>query len=295
MSEHDSILINTSKRIIKIENALSSFLLTGTDKIRNGYGNGDCVLIDFNNRLFAVSDATERHPSASRQILGRLRKHLSENDVIPDNINEWQNIINSLFSLQEYHFKATFSCVAFNRSEEGLYAYIMHGGDSQIMVIDCVDREIRYSTKPDMNFAGRSTELNDVTSIRINSQRDRILLATDGFNDVMNLIRTGENGTIPDILLSTDVHEIAESIYNIMTETDRRNRSRHEYDDIAVIVIDPGTLYNGHTRSILMGGTMPNDEVLFNATISSRSNSTWISDTDWQLYESMFNNLGITV
>lgn len=64
--------INPFKRCIQHPHVMSAMLKTGTDKIHNGFGNGDCILVDLSRNLYAVSDATERFPWGSRTLLARL-------------------------------------------------------------------------------------------------------------------------------------------------------------------------------------------------------------------------------
>ena len=72
MKETGEIEINASQRTVKCGNAVCGSIITGTDKIRSGYGNGDCLYLDFMHGVFAVADATERFPWASRDLLNRL-------------------------------------------------------------------------------------------------------------------------------------------------------------------------------------------------------------------------------
>ncbi len=37
--------------MLSMDGRAGAILVTGTDKIRSGYGNGDCVLLDFRHRV----------------------------------------------------------------------------------------------------------------------------------------------------------------------------------------------------------------------------------------------------
>jgi hypothetical protein len=65
------LMLNPYRRTICLEGRLGACLVTGTEKIRCGYGNGDCLLLDFRHRLFAVADASERFPQASHLLVER--------------------------------------------------------------------------------------------------------------------------------------------------------------------------------------------------------------------------------
>ena len=62
IKESPTVEINPSKRILKLPGALCGGISTGSDKIRSGYGNGDCLYFDFEHLVFAVADGSERFP-----------------------------------------------------------------------------------------------------------------------------------------------------------------------------------------------------------------------------------------
>jgi len=141
-----------------MEGRAGAFLATGTDKVRSGYGNGDCVLMDFAHSVFALSDSTERHARASRELLERLRTAVAESGT-PAGIGEWRAMVNGVFSRQEYRHKATFSCVGLAERNGALTLTALNGGDSAIIVINVTERRVEYMSRPDMYFAGRSREI----------------------------------------------------------------------------------------------------------------------------------------
>ncbi len=83
-----NIQINCAKRAIIVPGQASACLITGTDKLENGYGNGDCLLLDLDNLFLAVSDSSDRWPTASRSFLGRLAKNLSQAPAPPETRDE---------------------------------------------------------------------------------------------------------------------------------------------------------------------------------------------------------------
>jgi hypothetical protein len=118
MQKLRSIGINASKRILKIKKSICGGIITGTDKIRSGFGNGDCLFFDFDHMVFAVADGTERFPWASRDLLKRLSETLSRIGA-PVTAQGWKDLINGeVYSGQKYQHKTTFSCVAM-RSDRG--------------------------------------------------------------------------------------------------------------------------------------------------------------------------------
>ena len=160
MKESGEIEINASRRTLKCDNTVCGSIVTGTDKVRSGYGNGDCLYFDFNRGVFAIADATERFPWASRDLLNRLSETLARRGT-PDTARGWKELIDAeVYSAQKYQHKTTFSCVALRREGEGVGLVIVHGGDSVVTVMNSTDGSILYQTGPDMNFAGRSLEIH---------------------------------------------------------------------------------------------------------------------------------------
>src|SRR5512137_495004 len=151
-----AIEINPLKRTLRVEGALSGSIFTGTDKVRSGYGNGDCLYFDFGHRVFAVADGTERFPWASRDILCRLADSLATAGV-PETAAEWKSLINRrVYAGQKYQHKTTFSCVAFSGDGDEVTVKVAHGGDSRVVEIDSVTGRALFQTERNMVFAGRS-------------------------------------------------------------------------------------------------------------------------------------------
>ncbi len=118
--ESPTVEINPSKRILKLPGTLCGGISTGSDKIRSGYGNGDCLYFDFEHLVFAVADGSERFPWASRDLLNRVSERLAQSGV-PDTVSGWRDLINTeIYSEQKYQHKTTFSCVAIRPEGQGV-------------------------------------------------------------------------------------------------------------------------------------------------------------------------------
>ena len=127
--------------------AVCGGISTGTEKIRSGYGNGDCLYFDFEHMVFAVADGSERFPWASRDLLNRLSESLARSGV-PDTAGGWKELINTeVYSVQKYQHKTTFSCVAIRPAPEGVSLIISHGGDSVVTVMDSSTGSIMQSDR----------------------------------------------------------------------------------------------------------------------------------------------------
>jgi len=287
---YPTVEINPSKRILKLPGALCGGISTGSDKIRSGYGNGDCLYFDFEHMVFAVADGSERFPWASRDLLNRLSESLAKSGV-PDTVSGWRNLINTeIYSEQKYQHKTTFSCVAIRPEGEGVSLIITHGGDSVVTVMNSVTGSIIQQTGRDMNFAGRSKDIVDVTQYHTVDRDVRLLLSTDGFDDVWRFcLRQSLLGGASDVFARYPVDSICEMISGILQE----NSGRFEYDDIGFIIIDPYRTEQIEGTTVIMGGTRPYEEQQYLAEYSSGLNDQWLPDRKWNEFNEVFAWAGI--
>jgi hypothetical protein len=281
-----TIMINAMRRAVRVADAISTCIITGTDKIRSGYGNGDCIFLDFANRVFAVADGTERYPWASRSLLERLRL-LIAGEKIPESIEGWVECIGALYEGQEHHYKTTFSGVALSDHGRGLRVFVMHGGDSSVMIMNSSDRSITYRTTPNMNFAAKNTQV-DVSAHLLTEEQVRIVMATDGLNDVLKFSKQEESG-IPDMFLSAPVHEIGERLYHLL-----EGNGGKEYDDVGLIILNPFRVPPSDD-CIIIGGTSSHEEAQFYRDVSSRIHNRWIPDAEWRDNLDMLRIAGIQI
>jgi hypothetical protein len=292
IKESPTVEINPSKRILKLPGALCGGISTGTDKIRSGYGNGDCLYFDFEHLVFAVADGSERFPWASRDLLNRLSESLAQSGV-PDTVSSWKDLINTeIYSEQKYQHKTTFSCVAIRPEGEGVSLIITHGGDSVVTLMNCVTGSIIQQTGRDMNFAGRSKDIVDVTQYQTADRDIRVLLSTDGFDDVWKFcMRQSLLGGASDVFARYSVDNICEMISGILQE----NSGRFEYDDIGFIIIDPYRTERIVGTTVIMGGTRPYEEQQYQSEYALGSHDRWVPDGQWGKYDEVFAGAGIRV
>jgi hypothetical protein len=292
ITESQALVINPSRRILKMPGAMCGGISTGSDKIRSGYGNGDCLYFDFDHLVFAVADGSERFPWASRDLLSRLSDSLSRSGV-PDTVRGWKDMMNTeVYAEQKYQHKTTFSCVAIRREGEDVFLIISHGGDSVVTVMNSVTGSICRQTGRDMNFAGRSKEIVDVTRYHMTDREARVLLSTDGFDDVWRFcLRQSLLGGARDVFERYPVEDICEMISGILEE----NRDRFEYDDVGFILLDPHRLERIGKTAVMMGGTRPYEEKHYHSEYASGSHDRWVSDGEWGDHKDVFAGAGIQV
>jgi hypothetical protein len=292
MSKSQDIEINPARRILRWESALSGSIFTGTEKIRSGYGNGDCLFFDFYHRVFALADGSERFSRASREILSRLSQELSLNGV-PGTAGEWKSLINSrIYPAQKYQHKTTFSCVAIRGDENGIVLIIAHGGDSTVMVVDSENGEVLFQTDRNMVFAGRSQEIVDVIEYPVTSHNIRVIISSDGLEDLSRFCsRQLFPFHFPEACVTLPVDRICERMERVLGE----NSGLFEHDDIALIALDPFQLFSMPARNVLIGGTQPYEEKLFRMGVGVGDLDLWGPHEIWASAEMSFAVSGITL
>lgn len=274
-------MLNPYRRAICLPDKLGACLVTGTEKIRCGYGNGDCLLLDFHHRVFAVADAAERFPQASRLLLERLAAAIAETGP-PKDEDAFNALLDRVWSRQKYIHKTTLSCVVLVDGENGPAAMLANNGDSTITFLNPEDGEILFRTRADMNFAGRSKHPNAVTTQRLNGRRPAIVLATDGL--------AGIGGT-----LSSKITRSPHRIAHWIADRTRSPALPPEIDDIGAIALATDVpVREAHT--IIMGGTRPGKETDFLQSAGQKpAMDRWDAIEVWQQAPQLMDLAGIQI
>jgi len=274
-------MLNPYRRAICLPDKLGACLVTGTEKIRCGYGNGDCLLLDFHHRVFAVADATERFPQASRLLLERLAAAIAEAGP-PEDENTFNALLDRVWSRQKYIHKTTLSCVVLVDGNDGPAAMLANNGDSTITFLDPNEGQVLFRTRADMNFAGRSKHPNAVTTHHLNGCRPAIVLATDGLSGIGDMLSTQ---------ITRSPHRIARHI------TDRTGPPSQpaEIDDIGAIALATDVpVREAHT--IIMGGTRPGKETDFLQSAGRKpAMDRWDAIKVWQQAPELMDLAGILI
>lgn len=241
--------LNPAQRILRCNDALSACLIGKAQRHTDSYGNGDCLLFDFDHRIFAVSDASERCPQASRRLLQALAVCACR---MP-----WPDCLEAAWRTQPYVQKTT--CVGVHiEMAPTPCAVIVAGGDSVIWIVDRHNGKIVFRNASDMHVAGGMTAMPGVIRILL-TPGSRIVLASDGIMDVLE--RNGEDGgMISGWDMDATPMDWIGKVQNIVLQKHRRSVV---HDDIAVMVIDPFKDIAAWPKSVLLGGTSPHEEAHF--------------------------------
>jgi len=256
--ESGAILVNRAKRAVVKPRQLGACIVTGTDKIRSGFGNGDCLMLDFRNLVFAASDAAERFPAASYALLSRLADRLAR-DGAPENEADWRELLSAVYEPQKYHQKATLSCVAIRREGGATRACVSHGGDSIVLLVNLKTRRVEYTTSADMCFAGRARELLCIKDLPVANEGYGFVIASDGIMDAARLAGRTLERISGSVLSRFPIHEIPRGLAEYLDGL----RGPAEYDDIGLIVFSLAELEATDHPTILVGGTSPAEEVSY--------------------------------
>lgn len=287
-------MVNAAERTLVKGDAACAMVLTGSDKIRSGYGNGDCLLLDFRNRVFALSDGAERYARASRLLLERLSAAVNERGA-PDGADEWRALANGVYAAQRYQHKATFSCAALSGPAGERKLTVIHGGDSMVFVIDRHTGEIVFRTAVNMDFAGRSTTVAAVTAVKLGKRECRIILCSDGLIDVARFAGRELADLLTIIALGESIGRIPGRVKAIMHEA-LEKEERKEYDDISFIVLEPALLYDPGDFRIIMGGTTPGEEDEYQKRVlPERVFNRWLGVDEMNAQSSLINSCGIRI
>jgi hypothetical protein len=292
MEESPVVEINAARRILRLRGALSGGIFTGTDKVRSGYGNGDCLYFDFHHRVFAVADGTERFPWASRDILIRLSEALARSGIL-NTATDWKVLINrKVYPKQKYQHKTTFSCVAVSGDDDNITLTVAHGGDSVVTVMDSEGGHVLFQTGRNMVFAGRSQEIVDVTEYHVTDRNVRVFIYSDGFDDLFRFcVKQSLLTSMSDAFTTLSVDRIGERMHRVLGE----NAGLFEHDDIALIAMDPFRLAGVEVKRVLIGGTQPHEERSFRTAYEGDDLDLWVPHVRWVNSAEAFLKSGITI
>ena len=274
-------MLNPYRRSVYLPDRLGACLITGTEKIRCGYGNGDCLLLNFHQGVFAVADATERFPQASRILLERLETEISAAGP-PTNETEFERLLSRIWSQQKFIHKTTLSCVVLQTKNKEPAVMLANNGDSSITVLNPGNGPALVRTAPDMNFAGRSRSPNPVSTVRLEHPGATIVLATDGLNDLGDMQKAAAERQ-PDRLVPW-----------IRDRLKAASRPL-EIDDIGAIALvanGPAAKYD----TVIMGGTRPAEESGFvQSACHQPAMDRWDSIAAWRQSPEIINLAGIQI
>jgi len=257
------VLFNPRSRSVRWSGIAGACIRTGTISSRDQSGMGDCVLMDFRKGFFAVSDSSNRFPTASRRFLRKLATGL-EALPSPDpgkifSLGEFDRLSRSVIDTSEevlqtipYTESCTFTGVLVVRTEAGQKGLLVHTGDSRLYEVNPKTRVSRNMTNINFWMVGKSKRFYQVEEIEILPEA-MFILATDGVIDLSSQGRVERHESLADFANRYPVEEIPD---RLVEEIDLHQATT---DDLVILALDPEQLCSSET-TILLGGTDEREE-----------------------------------
>ncbi len=264
-------------RAFRAGSGAAGMLKTGSDKLNNGYGNGDCLLVDTGRRLFALADASERYPRASRLLLARMHACIRR-DTRPL-LESLQDCVREAYASQDYEHRSALVAVALTGDARRPAAVVLHGGDCTATIFRSGADMPVFRTSVNMAFAGRSRELPDARVHDLGDPPAGVVLASDGVTEIpppepgiapqqnipeQGLLCRGTAGDLPPVLARIQA------------------ANPEAYDDQSLLVIDPHRQMPPGLPPFILGGTTAAEENRYHTGDPAAADAAgWLPASQW--------------
>jgi hypothetical protein len=261
--DEPAVLFNPRSRSIRWCGIAGARIRPGTISSRDRSGMGDCVLMDLRKGLFAVSDSSNRFPTASRRFLRKLVWALEglpspapRTTLGPEAFERFSRSVveasEQVMQTIPYTESCTFTGILVGRTATGSRGVLFHTGDSLLYEVDRKTRAFRSMTRSNFWMVGKSKRFFQVEEIEIASEAI-FLLATDGVADLSSGDQDDRNDSLADFAARYPVEEIPERLIEAI---DTREATT---DDLVIVALDPNRLRSSEA-TILLGGTDEQEE-----------------------------------
>jgi hypothetical protein len=221
-------------------------------------GVGDCALLDFSKSLFAVADASDRNPSASRDFIVLFAQMMEEKALLSAHrtysaaevsVLKERLTVESEKLLASLPFRdgCTFTAVLLLQTADGMAAIVIHTGDSLLISFDLDAHTACQITSNNFWMVGRSQRFFQIDNLPICSTT-RLLLATDGISDISVPPGAGREEFILGLFKACGPDALPD---RLLGKVDIRPDG---WDDTAIIAIDPSAKAR-FSGCIIIGGT----------------------------------------
>ncbi len=262
-SVDSGVLFNPRSRSIRWPGVAGARIRAGTISSRDRSGMGDCVLMDFRRGFFAVSDSSNRFPTASRRFLRKLAKGLEtlppaepDKSLTQAEFDRFSRAVvdgsEKVLQTIPYTESCTFTGILIARTEEGRRGLLLHTGDSLLFEVNRKTGVSRTITKSNFLMVGKSRRFFQVDEMAI-EPGTMFILATDGVSDLDAPGRLNRHESVADFARRHPVEEIPD---RLMETIDFQEGTT---DDLVIVALDPDRLRPSET-TILLGGTEEREE-----------------------------------
>jgi hypothetical protein len=253
--------LNFARRSFTWPGVAGARVQAGLSPHQSPAGVGDCVLLNFQTGLFALSDSSDRDPSRSREFLLRFDRMVSTHSGggLGRTLNtvEIRGIAETLTRecekiLEAMRGAASCTCTGIHilKTHAGMRALLFHTGDSCVYEYDLLRR--RLSTLAVQNFwmIGKTMRLYQITALSV-KPHTVFIWTTDGVtfgrDEPTHAVKLGE------MIDRGGVENLPDGIMHMGVPAEGFR------DDAAVIALSVQGLQYSHRR-IIMGGTTARQE-----------------------------------
>jgi serine/threonine protein phosphatase PrpC len=255
------ILFNPRSRSVRWPGIAGACVRAGSISSRDRTGMGDCILMDLRKGFYAVSDSSNRCPTASRRFLRKLARGL---EALPDpgrvfSLEEFAQFSRDAIDMSEqvlqtipYTESCTFTGILVAETEGGTKGILFHTGDSLLFEVNRGTSEARTMTTSNFWMVGKSKQFYQVEEIEI-APEAVFILATDGVADLNAQDYDGKNESLVKLVSRYRVEEVPDRLVEAI------DLQRSTTDDLVIVSVDPHRQRASET-TILLGGTEDKEE-----------------------------------
>lgn len=253
--------LNFARRSFKWPGKAGARVRAGSSPGHVATGTGDCVLLNFETGVFAVSDSSDRDPGRSKDFLVHFDNLVSEaSKGAPELTSSTTNVTKvaekiklgceKIMQQMQGSASCTFTGMRLLKTPKGLTALLFHTGDSRLYEYDALQQTVRALTLNNFWMIGKTVKLYQTAELTL--KPDSILIfATDGVSQGMD--EPAQERELLEIVRCNEVEDIPDRIMH-------RDSTAQEFrDDAAVIALATRGLQYVNAR-IIMGGTTAHEE-----------------------------------
>lgn len=211
---------------------------------------GDALLIDLDRHFFAVADSPDRSPGASKEFLNNLHllmNHLKldtleeafGNDAVQRDVDRIVAGTNRLIKNVKFNESTTFTGIFIIKSDNVKKMLLLHNGDSLLFHFRLNEQRFDQLSQTNHCFVGKTDTLYQVQLFEFYTD-SRLLLATDGYWDIVRSLRaqTSEpiDAVLLDLMATASIDKFASSLIK------RYNLGSQLSDDLGLIALNPNSV-----------------------------------------------------
>lgn len=233
-------------RSFRCEGALEAMIVPRSDPSTGGGLCGDSLLLQFGRQFFAVADSPDYNPRASgkflRKVMAWADKISAEtagkpsNETIVQDVDRAVQGLNRLAKTVAATDRTTFTGLFVLNFSGSRKALLLHNGDSLLYHFQLEKRTVIKVSETNHCLIGKFDAIYQVSLFDFEAD-SRLLLATDGFADILRTLRSRAGGEAEQELLTVlQSSPVDRSLSSMLAACSSDWR---QSDDLGMIVLDP--------------------------------------------------------